>query len=342
LIDNQPAGYGLIGIERPDVAARYPDVPQALNSGFVTTADVSTLAPGAHQVSLRINLTDQTSEDVGQRNVTITPPFHHERRGTLRPLLACIFCHLGLEDKDGALVCPRCGLRAPLYGDVPVFQGGGPEAPQAPVSSNGYSDFARALIGEYAGKGLILDCGAGYPTESYPHVVQYDLFRFPSTDVAGDVLWLPFLDNSFDAVISQAVMEHVRDPFRYAFELHRVLKPGGKVLVDSAFMQPQHAYPFHYFNTTLTGLQELMQPFEAIDAGVGIHQKPWVMLNWVLSRYAAGMGERDRRRFLSTSVGDILRKLSGGAGVPPFEPLEPGSEQELAAGVYFLGRKPEA
>ena len=193
---------------------------------------------------------------------------------------------------------------------------------------------------EYA-DGLVLDCGAGYPTQSFANVVQFDMFRFPSTDVAGDALRLPFADSSFDAVISQAVLEHVTDPFAYAREVLRVLKPGGKVLVDAAFMQPVHAYPHHYFNTTLMGLGEVMQPFEVIEEGVAPHQKPWVMLNWVLQRYVAGLSsERDRKAMLKSTVGDILKKLGQGAPQPPFDSLTSQAEQELAAGVYFLGRKP--
>ncbi len=44
-----------------------------------------------------------------------------------------------------------------------------------------------------------------------------------------DVLSLPFSDESFDAIISTDVLEHIPDAQNAVKEIHRVLKPGGKV-----------------------------------------------------------------------------------------------------------------
>ena len=43
----------------------------------------------------------------------------------------------------------------------------------------------------------------------------------------GSVYALPFADNSFDAVFSHALLEHLKEPVKAALELKRVLKPGG-------------------------------------------------------------------------------------------------------------------
>jgi ubiquinone/menaquinone biosynthesis C-methylase UbiE len=45
--------------------------------------------------------------------------------------------------------------------------------------------------------------------------------------VEGNIYNLPFLDNSFDAAFSHAVLEHLQEPTKALQELLRVLKPGG-------------------------------------------------------------------------------------------------------------------
>ena len=53
------------------------------------------------------------------------------------------------------------------------------------------------------------------------------------TYVLGDARELPFLENSFDIVISRLAFHHFPDPKEYFEEMQRVLKPGGKlVLID--------------------------------------------------------------------------------------------------------------
>jgi SAM-dependent methyltransferase len=44
---------------------------------------------------------------------------------------------------------------------------------------------------------------------------------------------LPFPDNDFDLIVLVAVIEHVVDPFGVLRELHRLLKPGGRLLIDT-------------------------------------------------------------------------------------------------------------
>jgi ubiquinone/menaquinone biosynthesis C-methylase UbiE len=50
--------------------------------------------------------------------------------------------------------------------------------------------------------------------------------------VCGDAFHLPFRDGSFDAVFHQGLLEHFRDPARLLAENARVLRCGGRLLVD--------------------------------------------------------------------------------------------------------------
>jgi ubiquinone/menaquinone biosynthesis C-methylase UbiE len=58
--------------------------------------------------------------------------------------------------------------------------------------------------------------------EKYPHLTA---FR------SGQPVALPYEDDAFDAVLSCGVLEHVQDPGASLDELHRVLKPGGRLYV---------------------------------------------------------------------------------------------------------------
>lgn len=127
---------------------------------------------------------------------------------------------------------------------------------------NEYPQQFNRLLNEIPVDGLALDCGSGDRNHPDPRVVSFEYSMFQGPDVFGDGHKLPFKDNSFDLVLSQAVIEHLYDPFTAVTEIFRVLKPGGVVYVESAFIQPLHAVPYHFFNTTSWGLEQLFKNFE--------------------------------------------------------------------------------
>jgi SAM-dependent methyltransferase len=67
--------------------------------------------------------------------------------------------------------------------------------------------------------------------------------RVRHDDVVGVGEELPFADEFLDTVISNAVLEHVKDPFRYEREMAHVLKPGGELFCAVPLLQPVHGYP---------------------------------------------------------------------------------------------------
>jgi len=65
-------------------------------------------------------------------------------------------------------------------------------------------------------------------------------------DVIADAADLPFAANTFDAALCSELLEHVPDPRRVIAEAHRVLKPGGVLLVCTPFLYHLHADPYDF------------------------------------------------------------------------------------------------
>ena len=66
-------------------------------------------------------------------------------------------------------------------------------------------------------------------------------------------------DASFDAVLSTQVLEHVGDPALYLEECHRLLRPGGRLLLSTHGMMFYHPDPVDYWRWTCAGLREQLQ-----------------------------------------------------------------------------------
>lgn len=77
-------------------------------------------------------------------------------------------------------------------------------------------------------------------------------------DVWGNALRLPFLNRSFDTVLSTQTLEHISDPFAAVHEMARVLKPGGFLILSAPQTWPEHFAPFDYFRSLDTALQSFV------------------------------------------------------------------------------------
>ena len=97
-------------------------------------------------------------------------------------------------------------------------------------------------------------------------LVGTDIYASPYTQVISDAHQLPFLNESFDGVWIQAVLEHVLDPPAVVDEIHRVLKPGGIVYADTPFIQQVHEQAYDFTRFTLSGHRWLFRRFEEIDS----------------------------------------------------------------------------
>ena len=77
---------------------------------------------------------------------------------------------------------------------------------------------------------------------------------------------LPFPDNTFDAIIFTHVIEHLRNPLTICSEIHRVLKPGGRIYIETPNWTTMFAPSFGMW-------REQGHPFNFFDDPT--HIKPW-------------------------------------------------------------------
>jgi glycosyltransferase involved in cell wall biosynthesis/SAM-dependent methyltransferase len=271
----------------------------------------------------------------------------------LLPILRCPETGSALElVSDGLLRAAGNSRSWPLVEGRPnLFPGlSSPEIMSDSHLSNPLPKSALTLIGEI-GDGLILNLSAGGTAKRFDNVVEAEASVFRHTDLLADAHRLPFADCAFDAVIVLNALEHYRDPKCVARELFRVLKPGGRVLIRTAFLQPLHEKPWHFYNCTRYGLEEWFKEFETEELHVSDNFSPAHSISWLASECEAAL-----RRDLSPDAADKFKNLSmehfislwrGATGARSTDPtwsalaqLPQSTQESIAAGSEYVGRRP--
>jgi SAM-dependent methyltransferase len=208
------------------------------------------------------------------------------------------------------------------------------------VGAHGYEANISGLIEKYR-DGWLLDCGAGRRPAYYANVVNFEIVDYDTTDVRGVGEVLPFVDNAFDAVISKAVLEHVKDPFRCAREIARVLNPGGELFCFVPFLQPLHGYPHHYYNMTHQGLINLFADTLEIDrVEVPRWALPVYSLTWIIQSWANGLPDAARKEFVNLRLADLMQTGDKYLDRSFVTELSAEKNLELASGTLLFAHKP--
>jgi SAM-dependent methyltransferase len=126
------------------------------------------------------------------------------------------------------------------------------------VARRGLAD-ARVLdIGSYDVNGSLRPLFTNY--------TGLDMRPGPNVDQVANSHQMPFPDCEFEVVTCVEMLEHDDNPFKTMQEIHRVLKPGGWViLAASGIFFPPHEYPADYWRFTAAGLGVLLRRFEQVE-----------------------------------------------------------------------------
>jgi len=159
-------------------------------------------------------------------------------------------------------------------------------------------------------------------------VVGFDVYASPLTQFVGDAHQIPLSDAAVDAVVCQAVLEHVLDPVQVVREIRRVLRPDGVVYAEVPFLQPVHAGRFDFTRYTASGLRYLFREFEEIHADVVAG--PGTQALWSVEFLATGL-------LRSRTAGRVVRVLLSWLRLLD-RLVPPDYAQDAACALAFLGR----
>ena len=184
---------------------------------------------------------------------------------------------------ESTLATKISGRTWPVVHGRPVFTEEGTSVLQYSEDhvSNPIPEEAIRIIQE--SDGMVLNLSAGASAVRYPNVIELEYSIFKSTDVIGDVHRLPFHDEVFEAVVCLNAFEHYREPDLAMDEVRRVLKPGGRLFLHTAFLQPLHEAPHHYYNCTEFGLKHWLRKFDTQEIRVSENFNPAYVLSWLAS-----------------------------------------------------------
>jgi len=97
-------------------------------------------------------------------------------------------------------------------------------------------------------------------------VTEVDIDPTKNPDIVLDICDMSEIpDASYDVIFVLEVLEHVASPDRAVAEMHRVLRPGGRIMISVPFVFEIHEAPHDYFRYTRFGLAHLCQDFAEVQ-----------------------------------------------------------------------------
>ncbi len=294
------------------------------------------------------------------------------RTSMLLELLRCPECHASsLALDEAAAACGRCQARYPVLGGKPVliprdnalhtvvlegmaeprddrFRAIAKRAlPNPGVNLSRKPCLVRMLrtIARRPEPRLLV-VGSGQQQRelapllaAHPEVtaVYCDVDTTALIDLFSDAHELPFVDGAFDAVVITGVLNSTLYPEQAVAEVRRVLREGGLVYSELAFVQHVAFGAYDFRRYTLTGHRHLFRRFREVHAG--ITAGPATVLYWTLENIALclSVGERSQQ-----AIKGLLRLTLSWIKHLDHLLVAAPSAVDGAATTYLVGRVDEA
>ena len=292
----------------------------------------------------------------------------------LNERIRCLNClHAPLHFEEHKIVCRNCGIEYSVAGNIPILlkpdnEVFPPQAflPDSPKSDSLIKRRLIASIGKFLPRisvnlsselclkqyaklladiptAMVLVVGGGGQRKwldkrfaNYPNIklVYTDIDRDASVDYFCDAHDLPFMEDTFDGVITTAVLQHVVYPERAIAEIYRVLKPSGLIYSEMAFMQQVIEGAYDFTRYTLSGHRRIFNHFDEIDSG--LVAGPATVLVWSIENLALAFFRSKAIRLLVKSLVRLtffwIKYLDYFLKAMP-------QALDGASCTYFLGRK---
>jgi SAM-dependent methyltransferase len=191
----------------------------------------------------------------------------------------------------------------------------------------------RGELGEASGVVLDIGCGAQPLRSLLPAGVTYigidiaasqERFGYRTSDTRyfdGNV-W-PVDNASVDLAFATETLEHVDDPAQFLSEAHRVLRPGGRLVLTVPFAARYHFVPYDYWRYTPASLDMLLRGAGLTDVSVYARgnavtvacYKDMALILPLLFPQSGSVTQRIARRVAGVAASPLLLALAAVANV---------------------------
>src|SRR3989344_116960 len=226
------------------------------------------------------------------------------KKSHLMDLIVCPECKGKLEvlPEGEKVKCFKCHSEFLIEDDIPVLLTG---ESKKDLDRFWQGRYRNSAVGKRTGRGIFRQANHiklcnKIKVKSINKAYSLTSKKKEKTSLIGDGHRLPFPDRCFDLVIAQAVIKHSNNPIKFIAETHRVLKEGGYLYMEVAYLLPYHIWPADYIRYTPSGVKELLKDFEIVESS--FIRGPSQTVADILSIYVASLLSFNRQFLFSLQV----------------------------------------